>query len=64
MYNSDFVFGVIRELQMAVTTVHGECYNPTEAGSGVDLQKTTTTSVIQKISLANNMLMTSDLPGL
>lgn len=43
-----------RELQMAVTTQYGECYNPTEAGSGVDLQQTTTTSVIEMVSVTNN----------
>ena len=36
-----------RELQLAVTTQHGECFNPTEAGNRVDLRAENTTSVLQ-----------------
>ena len=52
-----------RELQMAVTTQYGECFNPTEAGSSVDLQQTTTTSVLESISITNNTFETRTLPA-
>ena len=53
-----------RELQMAVTTSYGECYNPTEAGGKNDSQKTTTSSIIEVLQINDNKtLVTSNLPA-
>lgn len=58
-----------RELQYAVTVGkdgfpnEGECYNPTEAGSGHDLQQASTTSVLLAVKAAGNMLSTSVKPA-
>lgn len=52
-----------RELQFAITNEHGECYNPTEAGSGDDSDGTGTSSVLQGANTNDNVLRTTVLPG-
>lgn len=52
-----------RELQIAITTHDGECYNPTEAGRSNDGAKATTTSVLEGVSTSGNVLRTTVLPA-
>eukprot|EP00762_Andalucia_godoyi_P007838 ANDGO_01761.mRNA.1 hypothetical protein ACA1_134270 len=52
-----------RELQMAVTTTIGECYNPTEAGASKDGYGTHTSSEILKVNKDGNALHTSIMPA-
>ena len=53
-----------RELQSAVTTVDGECYNPTEAGSGNgDSIGSTSSSIVVSVSCDSAALETSVLPA-
>ena len=48
---------------MAVTTGHGECYNPTEAGSKDDDTAVTTTTQLVYCSTDRGVLHTSALPA-
>lgn len=54
-----------RQLQVALSVNGwGECYNPTEAGSGSgDNIKPTTTSVLHAVSAAGNVLFTDNQPA-
>lgn len=53
-----------RQLQIAVSkNGHGECFNPTEAGSLEDGRKTTSTSVLKRVSALGNTLTTQVLPA-
>jgi len=52
-----------RELQMAVSTLHGECYNPTEAGSENDTSGALTSSRLLGLSVNDNILRTTIAPA-
>lgn len=52
-----------RELQMAVTTTDGECFNPTEGGSQSDSGSASSSSQLLGISTEGNVLRTTISPA-
>ena len=52
-----------RELQMAITTTYGECYNPTEGGAMNDAGGAASTSVLQGVNTDGNVLRTTSFPA-
>jgi len=52
-----------RELQIAISNMSGECYNPTEAGSSNDGTGTTSTSRLLGVNTAGNVYRTTSLPA-
>lgn len=51
-----------RELQFAISNEHGECYNPTEAGSANDGPGPTSSSRLLGINTGGNVYRTTSLP--
>jgi len=51
------------ELQIAISNEHGECYNPTEAGSLNDGAGEKTTSRLEGVNTAGNVYRTTTLPA-